>query len=64
MGFIGGLEIFQNAIQAVLQDEGFKVPSHEASHALETARNLIKWISDSINETTTILPFTRMLTIF
>ena len=25
---LGSLEIFQNAIQAVLQDEGFKVPSY------------------------------------
>ena len=45
-----GLDVTDN-IQAVLQDEGFKVPSHEASHTLETARNLIKWTSDSINET-------------
>ena len=42
-------ELFKNAIQAVMQDEGFKVPSDEAAHALETARNLTKWTSDPTN---------------
>ena len=34
-----------------MQDEGFKVPSHEAAHALETARSLTKWTSDPTNVT-------------
>ena len=42
-------ELFKNAIQAVMQDKGFKVPSDEAAHALETARNLTKWTSDPTN---------------
>ena len=43
---LGTFELFKNAIQAVIQDEGFKVPSHGTAHALETARCLIKWTSD------------------
>ena len=34
-----------------MQDEGFKVPSHEAAHVLETARSLTKWTSDPTNVT-------------
>ena len=44
---LGTFELFKNAIQAVMQDEGFKVPAH----ALETTRSLIKWTSDPTNVT-------------
>lgn len=30
-------ELFKNAIKAVIQDDGFEVPTHGAAHALETA---------------------------
>ena len=36
---LGTFELLKNAIQGVMQDEGFKVPSHGAVHALETARS-------------------------
>ena len=39
---LGTFEVFKNAIQAVVEDEGFKVLSHGAAHALETARSFIK----------------------
>ena len=39
---LGTFEVFKNTIQAVVEDKGFKVPSHGAAHALETARRFIK----------------------
>ena len=33
---MGTFELFKNAIQAVMQDEGFKASSHGAAHTLET----------------------------
>ena len=50
LSLLDSLKIFKNAIQAVLQDEGFNVPSNEAAHALEAAGILNKWTADSSNE--------------
>jgi hypothetical protein len=34
----------QGCIRAVLQDEGFKIPSQEAETALKCATSLCKWL--------------------
>ena len=48
------MKIFECAIQAVLKDKGFQVPSNEAAHALETAGILTKWTTDCANEASSL----------
>ena len=40
---IGDCEVFLRAVRAVLEDEGFRLPSPQAADALTAAESLIQW---------------------
>ena len=43
-------ELLRAVVKSIMEDEGFKLPTHQASAALSTATKLLQWMNDQQNK--------------